>query len=153
MIGLTETDDGTKARTREELQTVSDELPSSVATELDTIWHKIWDLAIELCPKKTGALAVSIELESEYGMSGTISATSLSGGDFYENSIYAGNDTVINPETGKATSLYAGFVHDGHMIGHMMWEGVPFLTEAVLYYEEELDAAIDKALDELGVAR
>ena len=150
MIGITESDDGTKGRTKQEVQDISDNLPEAIAHELDIVWQKIRDLAIDLCPKETGALASSIELESEGG-SGTISATSTSGGDFYSNSIFAGNDDVVNPISGKPTSEYAILVHDGHMMKDgMFWEGVPFLTEAVAAYEDELDAAVDRALDELG---
>jgi hypothetical protein len=149
MIGITESDDGTKERTREEVQDISDNLSETIAHELDIVWKAIRDLAIDLCPKDTGALASSIELASEGG-SGVISASSTSGGDFYSNSISAGNDSIINPISGKPTSLYAGWVHDGHMMGDIMWEGLPFLTDAVAQYEDELEAAVDRALDELG---
>jgi hypothetical protein len=149
MIGISESDDGSKERTKMELQKIRDDLPVVVSLELTKVWEMIRDLAIDLCPKETGALASSIELQSEGG-GGSISSTSMTGEDFYSNSIFAGNDDIVNPVTGKPTALYAGFVHDGHMIGNMMWEGVPFLTEAVLFYEDELQAAVDRAVKELG---
>lgn len=149
MIGITETDDGTKERTKEAIQDISDNLPDAIATELDDIWHKIWDLAIELCPKDTGALASSIEIESEGG-SGAIGVSGISG-DFYTGSIYAGNEEVINPKSGRATSEYALFVHDGHAIGDMFYEGVAFLADAVAAYQTEIDAAVAKAMSEMGI--
>jgi hypothetical protein len=152
MIGITETDNGTKQRTIQDYEDIRDNLESTIAQEHDIVWQAIKDLAIDLCPKETGALASSIELESEGG-SGAIGqnkTTSTVGGDFYSNSIYAGNGSVINPISGKSTAEYALFVHDGHMIGDIMWEGVPFLTEAVAAYEDELEAAVNRALDELG---
>ena len=48
---------------------------TQIALELDEIWQKIKDEAISRCPKKSGALASSIELESEGGYKRVTGAT------------------------------------------------------------------------------
>ena len=148
-MSIEESDNGTKQRTIEEFKEIPKELEETIAQELDDIWQKIYNLAIELCPKDTGALASSIELESEGG-SGVIGVSGISG-DFYTGSIYAGNDEIINPKSGRATSEYALFVHDGHAIGDMFYEGVAFLADAVAAYQTELDAAVDRAMNEMRI--
>ncbi|MGA2522912.1 MAG: HK97 gp10 family phage protein [Candidatus Bathyarchaeia archaeon] len=125
-----------------QLQSINDDLEGAVSAELDAVMQKVLAAAIDLCPKDTGALASSINLEG-----GAISA----GSDFYEANIYAGSEDVINPKTFVPTSQYAMLVHDGHVSrdGKTMYEGVPFLTEALLMYEEELENAVGKAMQEL----
>jgi hypothetical protein len=147
-IGIT--NDGTIQDTELSLQEIRDNIAYEVAQELDMIWEEIRDLAIEICPKETGALASSIEIENEGG-SGAIGVSGIAGGEFYSSSIYAGNESVVNPITGQTTAEYALFVHDGHaMPNGMFYEGVPFLAEAVAAYESELDAAVDKAMSDNG---
>jgi hypothetical protein len=125
-----------------ELAQIRDSLEDSIKQELDAIMQKVKESAISLCPKSSGALASSIEIDN----SGTVQA-----GDFYGNSISAGSPDIINPITGKATSDYALLVHDGHaMPNGSFWEGVPFLTEAYLLYESEIENAIDRALKEIS---
>ena len=125
-----------------QLNDIIDDFPDAVATELQAIMEKVQETAIDLCPKDTGALASSINLEG-----GSISASRQ--GDFYEANIYAGSPDIINPKTGKPTSDYALLVHDGHMMRDgSMYEGVPFLVEALMLYEEELEEAVNRALQE-----
>jgi hypothetical protein len=124
-----------------ELAQIRDGLEDELRAELDAVMQKILATAIDLCPKDSGALASSINLDS-----GTIEA-----GDFYGNSIYAGDPNITNPKTGKSTNTYAQLVHDGHVMRDgSFYEGVPFLTEALLTYEAELESAVDRALKELG---
>jgi len=101
-------------RVKAQLAEIRDGLCEEIINELDSIMQKVLASAIELCPKDTGALASSINLEG-----GAISQ----GNDFYEANIYAGSDDIINYKTGKATSEYAQYVEDGHGT----YEGVPFL--------------------------
>src|SRR5208283_3849556 len=116
--------------TQEDIRTLRDDFPDAVAAELDNIWQLIRDKAIELCPKESGALASSIELESEGG-SGTKGVSATQGGVIYENAIYAGNDSTFNFD-GQPTSQYALAVHDGHMLPNgMMTMGNPFLEDAL----------------------
>jgi hypothetical protein len=123
-----------------QLKTINDDLESQVAQELQEIMESVRDLAIEYCPKETGALASSISLET-----GTISS-----GDFYGCSLYAGSENIVNPISGKPTSEYALLVHDGHMMRDgTFWEGEPFLEDAMMAFESELEAAVGKALQEI----
>jgi hypothetical protein len=118
------------------------DFPDAVASELQAVMEKVKETAVDLCPKDTGALASSISLES-----GSISASRQ--GDFFEANIYAGSPDIINPKTGKATSDYAMLVHDGHMMKDgSMYEGVPFLVEAIMMYESEIEEAVNRALQE-----
>ena len=134
--------------TQEDIRSLRDDLPNQIALELDEIWQKIKDEAISRCPKESGALASSIELESEGG-SGATGATG-NGATIYENAIYAGNDETFNFE-GQPTSQYAQAVHDGHMLPNGdFWEGNPFLEDALDMYEDELNNCVNTAMSDLG---
>ena len=137
---------GTPCGVARNIENIRDDMGSTIAEELDAVWQSVKDLAVDLCPKESGALASSIELESEGG-SGTVSASQ--DGEIYSNSIYAGNDSTFNFD-GESTALYAVSVHDGHMMADgSFWEGTPFLEDALDAYESEIDAAIDRALAEI----
>lgn len=117
-----------------------DDLEGAVAQELQEIMESVKDLAVELCPKETGALASSISLET-----GVISS-----GDFFGCSLYAGDPDILNPISGKPTSDYALLVHDGHLQRDgTFWEGEPFLDEAMMAYEGELENAVNTALAQI----
>ncbi len=133
-----------------DVRIIRDDLPDAVVAELDEIWQKIKDMAIELCPKESGALASSIELESEGG-SGKISSGTTQGAEFYHNAIYAGNDSTFNAH-GQPTSQYAQSVHDGHILADgNFWEGTPFLEDALDAFEDELSLAVSRGLNDLGI--
>jgi len=159
VIAVFEMDDGTKIRCKEEMERMSRELPEQFKLELEEIWDKIYQAAIELCPKATGSLANSIYLLEGAtrilgGLTGNIKTVtagpSLSGEIVCDRTITAGDEMVINPDTLKPTSEYASLVHDGHsMRDGTFWHGVPFLTDAVAMYEDELNAAVERALQEL----
>ncbi len=130
----------------DDLENLRDNLPAQVAEELDAVWQLIREKAVDLCPKESGALASSIELESEGG-SGTVSASQ--GATIYENAIFCGNDSTFNFE-GQPTSQYAQAVHDGHMTASgEFWEGTPFLEDALDAYESELDLTVQRGLSEV----
>lgn len=125
-----------------QLEEIRDGIEDELSAELSKIMLAVQQLAIEMCPKDTGALASSITLDN----SGAVQA-----GDFYGNTISAGSENIVNPVSGKPTAEYALFVHDGHaMPNGMFYEGVPFLTEAMLMFESELESAVDKAMKELS---
>lgn len=136
----------TKKQLVDELTQFRDEFPAAVVAELDAVWEKVRDKAIELCPKSSGALASSIELESEGGSG----KTGMRGdNDFYSNAIYAGNDQTFNFE-GQPTSSYVLSVHDGHLLPNGVFlEGTPFLTDAVDFYMDELESCVDRAMKDL----
>lgn len=124
-----------------ELAQIRDGLEDEIRGELMAIMEKVKVLAIELCPKDSGALASSISLES-----GTLQA-----GDFANYSIYAGNESIVNPISGRPTSEYVLFVHEGHLMRDgSFYEGVPFLTEALQAFEAEIESCIDRAMKEIG---
>lgn len=126
------------------------EFNEAIYEELDAVWLAIKDLAVQLCPVQSGALASSIELENEGGSGKTgVQGSVMQGGVIYENAIYAGNDLTFNFD-GQPTSQYVLAVHDGHMLPNGdFWEGTPFLEDALDYYESELDAAISRAIGEV----
>lgn len=149
MIGIEETDGGTKMRVGNRLKKDVESISDEVKSELEHIWSLIEQAAIDMCPVDTGALRSTIKT-SEGGGEGAISATSMTSSDIFNKSLIAGDDGVINWKSGKPTSMYAGFVHDGHTLRDgSMWEGVPFLVEALLAYEGELEAAVDRAVQNL----
>jgi hypothetical protein len=158
-VVITESDNGTKGRVKQTLRDISTELPAQVAQELEDVWNRIWMDAIDLCPKKTGALAASINVISGgIGVGGGLgqerTARSPISNWIFDRTIVAGDETVINPETGKTTAEYAEWVHDGHIMRDgTFWEGVPFLTQALMAHEAELEAAVAKAMKELGIDR
>ena len=74
----------------------------------------------------------------------------ISSGDFYGCSIYAGSPTIVNPISGVPTSEYANLVHDGHLMRDgSFWEGEPFLDEAYMMYADELEDCVGKALQQI----
>ena len=155
-------DGGTVSGVEDTVNYIREELAGYIAEELAIVWLNIKNLAIEMCPKDTGALASSIMLESEGGGGGIYSgfqAISVSGnaggtgGEFYSDAIFAGDANITNPKTGEPTDLYALFVHDGHaMRNGGFYGGVAFLADAVDAYQSELDECVDKALDEMGIS-
>src|SRR5208283_748461 len=95
--------------TQEDIRTLRDDFPDAVAAELDNIWMEIRNKAIELCPKESGALASSIELESEGG-SGSVSAAQ--GGVIYENAIYAGMIQLTTLRVNQVLSMPSAYTMD-----------------------------------------
>jgi len=123
------------------------EFNEAIASELDAIWQAVKDLAISLCGKESGALASSIELESEGGSGKTgVSGSVSQGGVIYENAIFAGNDSTFN-FSGQPTSQYALPYHDGHVLPNGdFWEGNPFLEDALDAYDSALEEAVSRAI-------
>ena len=72
-MSVSETKRGMK-EVGDDIRSLRDDLPNQIALELDEIWQKIKEEAISRCPKESGALASSIELESEGG-SGVVSVS------------------------------------------------------------------------------
>jgi len=127
---------------RQDIERVRDDMPSLVAEELRGIMEQVKQLAIELCPKDSGALASSISLEQ-----GTISASN----EIFNAQIYAGSDDIVNFE-GQPTSQYANAAHDGHMLANGdFWEGTPFLTDALDTFESEIMDVVNRAMDALDL--
>ena len=158
-MAISESDNGTKQEVMETIGNVEKELPQEIADELARIWYEIWMDAIAFCEKTmdTGALASSINvIEGGMvvggGMGLSRTARQPIGNWIFDRSIIAGDETIINPKTGKSTALYAEWIHDGHLMKDgVFWEGNPFLQDALDAHEAELEAAVDKAMRELGL--
>jgi len=140
-----ESDSGTKRKTRDKIEEVSEDLVEEVREKLEILVDQIVEDAIALCPKDTGALASSIQK----GEGGTLTASEPN--TIIDVVISAGDPSIINPKTGIPTSNYVNFVHDGHAFkgGRGMYFGVPFLVEAIMLHEDEIEELVDKALQEL----
>lgn len=163
-VGIFETDDGTKEIVKNEIKKIDENLSDKIRDELELIWVKILDEAINLCPKESGALATSITvLEGGATLGGTVSSgagrnvksvvagPSISGNLIFDRTIVAGDETVVNFRN-QPSSQYASLVHDGHFMRNgTYWVGVPFLTDALMKYENELQEAVNRALTELGI--
>jgi len=150
-VGVFEESGGTKGRVMGSLMEIQERMDEMIAEQLEEVWQKIYDAAVAMCPKDTGALASSIKI-----IEGAVGEFGGGGGTLerwiFDRSIIAGDAMIINPRTGLATDQYAFLVHDGHrMRNGMFWEGEPFLDEALAMYWDELEAAVDKAMKEMGV--
>lgn len=148
MIGIFESDDGTKAECQKKLERFQEQLPEEIRKKLNAVWEKIWMDAIMLCPIETGALAASIKIIEGGigGLMGGIAALAV-----YDKTIVAGDITVENPKTGIPTSEYALLVHDGHPTkGGGFVPANPFLLDALRMNEAELMEAVDEAMKMAG---
>ena len=152
MIGIFESDNGSKERVKSWINEFKKEFSQQIAQELAEIMNSIYEEALEECPKETGALASSIRIVEGAGEGAGISESLGGGGEeIFCYSIVAGSDEDVNPKTGKPTSEYAMLVHDGHLMRDgSFWEGVPFLTDAIAKYEAELEECVQRALSELN---
>jgi len=143
-VVVTETETG-KQETKEKLEEVSEDMVEKIKEELEALVDRIVEDAIALCPKDTGALASSIQK----GEGGTLTASEPN--TIIDIIISAGDPSIINSKTGIPTSEYVNYVHDGHAFrgGMGIYLGVPFLVEAIMLHEDEIEELIDKALQEL----
>lgn len=148
MIGIFESDNGTKAECRKKLEKFQETLPEEIRKRLDMVWDKIWNDAIMLCPIETGALAASIKV-IEGGMGGFLGG--IVAFPIYDKTIVAGDIAVTNPKTNIPTSEYALLVHDGHPTkGGGFVSANPFLLDALRMNEAELMEAVDEAMKMAG---
>lgn len=134
-----------KEETREKIEEVGEDLVEKIKEELEALVDKIVEDAIALCPKDTGALASSIQK----GEGGTLTVSEPN--TIIDIVISAGDPSIVNPKTGKSTDEYVNYVHDGHAFkgGKGVYLGVPFLVEALMLHEDEIEELIDRALQEL----
>ncbi|GEM_PF-1699953 len=156
MIGLEETDNGSKKKVSEELGGLGKKLNDDLRERLEKIWNDIYNDAVAECPVDTGSLVTSIKLvvddsNLEGGGAGIDISSSGMSENVYNGTITAGDDAIINPKNGIPTSTYAIMVHDGHFTVDGTWvEGIPFLSDALDKHSAELEAAIDDAMKEVG---
>lgn len=163
MVVVYEDDDGTKGATIAQTNEVMDGVIEDAQTRLDAVWDKIFETAIMLCPIDTGTLVQTIRIEKGFGQgeSGVEGAdiesfsTPAAGGSIksvivYDSTIIAGDENVFKPN--GQPCIYASWVHDGHYSQAGQWvEGQPFLEEAIMEHIDELDEAVQQALESQGV--
>lgn len=144
MIGIFETDNGTKKKMQEQLGRLGLNITKSGKSELEKVWDKIYRETVATCPFDTGTLVGTIKMATGSQI-GEQMDTSTSGMNktIFNGTIVVGDDAVFNPKNGIATSVYASIVHDGSIYV----QGRPFLENAFLKYEKELYDAILKAVN------
>jgi len=147
-VALEETEKG-KAEIRDSLDKYRKELGRGtvIKRKLDEVIDRIVEDAILGCPKDTGTLASTIKAVE--GASGIFGA-GIKGFTVYDKSIVAGDPSVTNPKTGRPC-IYAPLVHDGHATKSGGWyAGSPFLSDAIMAHEDEVERAVDEALKTIG---
>jgi hypothetical protein len=119
-------------------------------SELEKVWDKIYRETVSTCPFDTGTLVGTIKMATG-SKAGEQMDTSSSGLNktIFNGTIVVGDDAVLHPNTGIPTSWYAIWVHDGSIYV----DGRPFLTEAFLKYEQELEDAIKNAIDKSNASK
>jgi hypothetical protein len=151
MIGIEEDDAGTKRGIIDNLEETKEKLIEEAQSRLSDVWQKIFDTAFMLCPVESGTLQSTIELIEGDSTSEGASYTPEGGGGekavtIYNSTIIAGNAGITKPD--GTPCIYAEWVHDGHFNRGGTWvEGQPFLEDAILEHEAELDQAINEMLD------
>ena len=148
MIGIFESDGGTKKRTQNDLKDFMKKFTKESKQGLEDVWNKIYEDAVANCPVDTMSLVGTIRMvtDSSNPSSGSSQAIGGQGPTGYSITIFngaitVGDEAVINPKNGIATSVYASIVHDGSIYV----AGRPFLTDAFLKYEQELYDAVAQA--------
>jgi hypothetical protein len=150
MIGIKETDNGTKRRTIGQIADFQKKFDNETRQGLENVWNKIYEDAVANCPVDTMSLVGTIKLVTgdkagQQVLNSTIIGSGMSQ-TVFNGTITVGDDAVINPKNGIPTSWYAIWVHDGHWDAGGKWvAGRPFLSDAFDKYEAELMAAIAKA--------
>lgn len=150
MIGIFESDGGTKKRTQKDLKDFMNKLTKDGKAGLEDVWGKIYEEVVANCPVDTMSLVGTIKLVTgdtvgQQVPNSFISTTGMSE-TIFNGTITVGDDAVINPKNNIPTSWYAIWVHDGHFNRDGRWvEGIPFLSDAFDKYEAELNAVMAKA--------
>lgn len=168
VVEVHESDNGTKEALKQTMAGIANNLPQAIAAELDAIWEAIlWDaILFSQATMYSGALASSIRIvDGPEMMSGATSngkagfgparqpvVRGTSSQTIFDRSITVGDASVSNWDN-VPTDVYAFWVHEGHrMRDGTFWEGNPFLTDAMDAHQAELDAAIEKAMKEMGIS-
>ncbi len=154
VAGIEEDDDGTKQGIVDSLNETNEKLIEEAQEKLSAVWQKILDTAIMLCPIDTGTLQSTIRLiEGDSTPEGASYTPEGGGGEkavtIFNGTIIAGDENITKPD--GSPCIYAEWVHDGHFDRSGRWvEGQPFLEEAILEHEAELDEAINEVMDAIG---
>lgn len=157
VIALDESDNGTKQGTADNLKKIPENINKDAKARLEDIWNTIYLEAVGNCPIDTGSLVSTIQLVTSDEDIGTWEGEAQPTGSaekaiaFFNGTITAGSDSVINPKNGMPTSQYAAYVHDGHFDKSGRWiDEQPFLTDAFYNHLDELQEAVDEVIKEQG---
>lgn len=140
-IGIEETDNGTKAKAKKQIESSKLVLDESLIARIEEWWVQVVMTAYLNCPKKTGTLAATIRREpmGYAGTTGEVVTVPLVMGEegipILEEVLVAGG-ILTNPETGMICD-YATYVHDG-LGTNTKYGPRPFLTDALDQHMEEL---------------
>ncbi len=151
MAAIEEDDAGTKQGVIDNVNQINDKLIEEAQAKLQAVWQKILDTAIMLCPVDTGTLQGTVRLiEGDSTPEGASYTPEGGGGEkavtIYDSTIIAGDENVTKPD--GSPCVYAEWVHDGHFSKSGRWiEAQPFLEDAILEHEDELDEAIDDVMN------
>ncbi len=150
MIGLNETDNGTKRRLQSDLQSFHRKFDNETRMALEDVWQKIYEEAVANCPVDTMSLVGTIKLVTGDSAGQQIPTSNIIASGMsmtlFNGTITVGDDAVVNPKNNIPTSWYAIWVHDGHFNRDGRWvNGQPFLSDAFDKYEAELNTALSKA--------
>ena len=151
-VTIEEDDSGTKRAALLAMQKTASDFKrgQAIEEELNRVWDQIKMDAEIMCPKDTGALASTIRVVKIPMGQMTGAWSRIKDITMFDRSIIAGDFSVMNPKSHRPVD-YASWVHDGHRFrdGRIM-QGVPFLTEALAKNDEELNKAVERALQRLG---
>jgi len=157
MIGILESDNGTKKQAYTALAGVHKEIAKEYAKAVAKYWKAVWERARMLCLQygayDTGTLFESIRLVWDiHPQFGLYEVAVSSEGAEATGYIRVGGGTFMNPKTGRVVD-YAQVVHDGGPFprggGH--YQARPFLTDAIDqlegYRESLMMEHVDKAIN------
>jgi len=120
-----------------------------IELELGRVWEKIKSDAYMNCPKDTWSLAETIKVVKTPINTMTSGVSAVKSITIFDRTITAGDLLKINPKTKRPVD-YAVLIHDGYIRNGKVYNGRPFLTNALASNEEELDKAVNRALAKLG---
>lgn len=145
---LDETDFGGKAKIKKKVNEIDDNIKESLKDRLEIWWREVLNDAIALCPVDSGALQSSIRIVDASYAPEQFQVTGETGNVLVDSIIIAGSSALNND--GVPCMQYALAVHDGHVMrdGKSIYMGVPFLANALLIHEAELEAILSNATDE-----
>ena len=145
-------DKGSNKDTQDSLRQMEKDVQEAreIEAELSRVWDKIKTDAFLDCPKDTWSLANTIRIVKSPMLSMTGDVSPIKSITIFDRSIVAGDLMRINPKT-KGPVDYASLVHDGYVMQNgRVFNGRPFLTNALSKNDAELEKAIDRALTKLG---
>jgi len=146
-IVFTETDYGSKARTKQAVEALPSEISKEARWRLRNWWDKVKETAKALCPVDYGILQATIRIEHQTIVFGGHFEKAVSPEhELIDAQIVAGG-MLVHPKTGRIVD-YAQAVHDGHFTrGGRFIPPNPFITMAVNLHIDELYQILGESVD------